>query len=145
MGQTTVLSYLSLMVSPTAEVVPFPWVLTHITIYRLPALQVCLPYTDNSNEHIGEKIIESNLAVLHHVRGAHTLVYIILPPQLFVPLQVLSEKTLRRHKLYCFIISRDAVSMSNFLSKDLCLISFCHMESIITWGLFLDWSFQVLC
>jgi len=99
----------------------------------------------NGTEHIGEKIIESDFIVLHDVGGAHTLVYIILPRPLFVPLQVLSEKTLRRHKLYCFIITRDAVSMPNFLSKDLCLISFCHTESIIIRVLFLDWSFQVPC
>lgn len=40
--------------------------------------------------------------------------------------------------MYCFIITRDAVSLKNLLSKDLCLIliSFPHTESVVIQGLF---------
>lgn len=54
-GQTTVLSYPSLMVPPMVEVIPFSWVLDNITVYHLPVLQVCLSYSEHSNEQRGEK------------------------------------------------------------------------------------------
>lgn len=53
--QTIFLSYLSVMVSPMAEVMTFSWVLNHKTICCLPALQVCLSYIDKSTEHTGEE------------------------------------------------------------------------------------------
>lgn len=68
------------------------------------------------------------MAVLRDVRGAHTLVYTTLPLPLLILLQVLLGKTFRRHEIYCFIITGDAVSLKNLLPKDFCfiLISLCH-------------------
>lgn len=134
-GQTTALSFLSLMVPSMTDIIPFSWVLSHVS-----------PILITTVNTQAKKNIE-RCDCLHHLRGAHTLVYITLPLPLLIPLQVLLGKTLRRHKIYCFIITRDAVSLTNLLSKELCLllISFHHKESVVIRELFLVWRFQALC